>query len=152
MISVEIVKMAECHIKGIAEVEKLCFSTPWTENGLKEELSNSYARFFVALSSGAVAGYIGAHNIVGEVYITNVAVSPDFRRKGVARSLVSFLLDFSEAENADFVTLEVRESNEAAQSLYKKAGFQVVGMRKDFYELPKENAVLMTKYLKEQAI
>ena len=152
MISVEIVKMAECHIKEIAEIEKLCFSTPWTENGLREELSNSYARFFVALLDGAVAGYIGAHNIVGEVYITNVAVSPDFRRKGVARSLVSFLLDFSEAENADFVTLEVRESNEAAQSLYKKAGFQVVGKRKDFYELPKENAVLMTKYLKEQAI
>ena len=152
MISVEIVKMAECHIKEIAEIEKLCFSTPWTENGIREELSNSYARFFVALSGGAVAGYIGAHNIVGEVYITNVAVSPDFRRKGVAQGLVSFLLDFSEAENADFVTLEVRESNEAAQSLYKKAGFQVVGMRKDFYELPKENAVLMTKYLKEQAI
>lgn len=152
MISVEIVKMAECHIKEIAEIEKLCFSTPWTENGLREELSNSYARFFVALSGGAVAGYIGAHNIVGEVYITNVAVSPDFRRKGVAQGLVSFLLDFSEAENADFVTLEVRESNEAAQSLYKKAGFQVVGKRKDFYELPKENAVLMTKYLKEQAI
>lgn len=152
MISVEIIKMAECHIKEIAEIEKLCFSTPWTENGLREELSNSYARFFVALSDGAVAGYIGAHNIVGEVYITNVAVSPDFRRKGVAQGLVSFLLDFSEAENADFVTLEVRESNEAAQTLYEKAGFKVVGKRKDFYELPKENAVLMTKFLKEQAI
>ena len=152
MISVEIIKMAECHIKEIAEIEKLCFSTPWTESGLREELSNSYARFFVALLDGAVAGYIGAHNIVGEVYITNVAVSPDFRRKGVAQGLVSFLLNFSEAENADFVTLEVRESNEAAQTLYEKAGFKVVGKRKDFYELPKENAVLMTKFLKEQAI
>ena len=149
MISVEIVKMAECHIKEIAEIEKLCFSTPWTENGLREELSNSYARFFVALSDGAVAGYIGAHNVVDEVYITNVAVSPDFRRKGVAQSLVVFLVKLSGNENADFVTLEVRESNEAAKCLYEKTGFQIVGKRKDFYELPKENAVLMTKFLKE---
>ena len=140
--------MAECHIKDLALIEKECFSTPWTEKGLYDELSNPHARFWVALLGDNVAGYIGAHNIVGEVYITNVAVNSTFRRKGVAENLVKYLISVSEAENADFVTLEVRESNLPARSLYEKMGFEVVGNRKDFYERPRENAILMTKNLR----
>lgn len=152
MMSVEIVKMAQCHVKEIALIEKMCFTTPWSEKGIGDELSNPFAFFFVALSNGVVAGYIGAHNIVGEVYITNVAVNPDFRKKGIGTALVEHLLSVSLNEQADFVTLEVRKSNNSAIALYEKAGFQVVGERKDFYELPKENAILMTKFLKEQTI
>ncbi len=148
MSDLNILKMAECHIKDLALIEKECFSTPWTEKGLYDELSNPHARFYVAIVGGAVAGYIGAHNIVGEVYITNVAVSNTFRRKGVAESLVGHLLSVSETENADFVTLEVRESNLPARSLYEKMDFEVVGNRKDFYEQPRENAILMTKKLR----
>lgn len=147
--SVGIVKMAECHIKEIAEIENVCFTTPWSEKGLEEELSNPHARFFVALSGNEVSGYIGAHNILGEVYITNVAVKPSFRRMGIGKGLVDFLVNESICENAEFVTLEVRKSNEGARALYENAGFSVVGERKDFYERPKENALLMTKYLKD---
>ncbi len=148
MSDLNILKMAECHIKELALIERECFSTPWTEKGLYDELSNPNARFYVAIVGGAVAGYIGAHNIIGEVYITNVAVNSTFRRKGVAENLVKYLISVSEAENADFVTLEVRESNLPARSLYEKMGFDVVGNRKDFYEQPRENAILMTKNLR----
>ena len=149
MMAAEILKMAESHIKEIAEIENVCFTTPWSEKSIKEELSNPHARFFVALSDNEVSGYIGAHNILGEVYITNVAVKPRFRRMGIGKKLVDFLINESISENADFVTLEVRKSNEGAKALYENAGFSVVGERKDFYELPKENAILMTKFLKE---
>ena len=149
MISEEIVKMAECHIKDIAEIERLCFSTPWSEAGLTEELSNGNARFFVALTEGNIAGYIGAHNILGEVYITNVAVNPNYRRQGIAASLIEKITQMSKVENAEFITLEVRESNASAQALYENQGFQVVGRRKAFYENPREDAILMTLYLKE---
>ena len=144
----EILNMSEHHIKALALIEAECFSTPWTENGLFEELSNNNARFYVALCDGVVAGYIGAHNVVGEVYITNVAVSSSFRKNGIGSALVNHLLGESAKENADFVTLEVRKSNENAIKLYEKTGFSVVGERKDFYSSPREDALLMTKFLR----
>ena len=148
MSNVLIQKMAHNHVKDLALIEKECFSTPWTEKGLSDELENLNACFYVALSDGVVAGYIGAHNIVGEVYITNVAVKSEFRCKGIGGKLVMHLLSVSESQNAEFVTLEVRESNEKAIKLYEKAGFSVVGKRKDFYQSPREDALLMTKYLR----
>ena len=144
----EIEKMSSSHIEEIAKLEKECFSSPWSEEGLKTELDNSFARFFVVICNGDVAGYIGSHNILGEVYITNVAVFSDFRRNGVGKELVEFLVNQMKSENADFVTLEVRKSNANAISLYEKCGFEKVGERKDFYEKPREDAVLMTYYIK----
>ena len=141
-------KMTVAHIEEIARLEKECFSSPWSEDGLKSELDNNFARFFVAFLDGEMAGYIGSHNVLGEVYITNVAVFSEFRRNGVGKALVEFLVDKMKSENADFVTLEVRESNMNAISLYEKCGFQKVGKRKDFYEKPREDAVLMTNYIK----
>ena len=137
-------RMTEQHISRVAELEKQCFSTPWSETALSEELSNKFARFFVALLNGEIVGYIGAHNILGEVYITNVAVSKAFRRKGIAEKLIKTLVGFCENEGMEFVTLEVRRSNEAAKKLYSKMGFEEVGERKDFYENPREDAILMT--------
>lgn len=144
MMNIIIEKMVEKHLSQIAELEKTCFSTPWSENALREELSNEHARFFVALCEGQVAGYIGAHNIVGEVYITNVAVFPQFRRQGIAEALIKNLVDISQAEKAEFITLEVRKSNMGAINLYTKMGFKEVGSRKNFYENPREDALLMT--------
>lgn len=141
-------KMTSAHIEEIAKLEKECFSTPWSEDGLKSELDNNFARFFVAFCEGKIAGYIGSHNILGEVYITNVAVFPEFRRNGVGNRLVEFFVNQMKSENAEFITLEVRESNSNAISLYEKCGFQKVGQRKDFYEKPKENAILMTYLVK----
>lgn len=144
MMNIIIEKMVEKHLSQIAELEKTCFSTPWSENALREEISNEHARFFVALCEGQVAGYIGAHNIVGEVYITNVAVFPQFRRQGIAEALIKNLVDISQAEKAEFITLEVRKSNMGAINLYTKMGFKEVGSRKNFYENPREDALLMT--------
>lgn len=141
-------KMSPSHVGEIARLEKECFSTPWSEDGLKSELNNAFARFFVANYAGEIAGYVGAHNVLGEVYITNVAVFEKFRRKGVAKKLIDALLKTAKAENGNFVTLEVRESNIPAVSLYEKCGFEKVGERKNFYEKPRENAVLMTYFIK----
>lgn len=143
----KIKEMAFSHIEETARLEKVCFSLPWSEDGLKSELDNKFARFFVALSGDVIAGYIGSHNVLGEVYITNVAVFPEFRRKGVGKALVEHLLNKMKEENAEFVTLEVRESNFNAITLYEKCGFEKVGKRKDFYEKPREDGVLMTCFL-----
>ena len=144
MMNVKIEIMNESHLLQVAKLESECFSTPWSENALREELTNQHARFFVALCNDVVAGYIGAHNIVGEVYITNVAVFSDFRRQGIAESLIKKLIDVSFCENAEFITLEVRKSNSGAIKLYEKMGFKEVGSRKNFYENPREDALLMT--------
>ena len=148
MMGLVIIEMASEHVSSLAQIEKQCFSTPWSENALAEEIENPNARFFVALCGEQVAGYIGAHNIVGEVYITNVAVAPDYRRQGVATQLIERLVEISRAEKAEFITLEVRENNTSAQALYEKQGFGVVGKRKAFYENPREDAILMTINLK----
>lgn len=146
MSDVIIEKMSEEHIPSLVELEKICFSVPWTENGFAEELGNAFARFFVAELNGKIAGYIGSHNILGEVYITNVAVFPDYRGKGIAKKLIKKILDLSYEERADFVTLEVRKSNASAINLYKNTGFEIVGERKKFYSSPTEDALLMTYY------
>ena len=148
MMNIEIKKMTSAHIGEIAELENECFSSPWSEDGLKSELDNNFARFYVAFSGGKLAGYIGSHNVLGEVYITNVAVFPEFRRNGVGKALVEFLVDRMKSENAEFVTLEVRKSNLNAITLYEKCGFIKVGERKDFYEKPREDGVLMTHFIK----
>lgn len=143
----KIEKMQLCDIAEIALLEKECFSAPWSENALSDELENELARFFVARYENKFAGYIGAFNVFGEVSITNVAVAENMRKKGVATALLEKLEETARLENADFITLEVRASNEKAINLYKKNGFQRVGERKDFYSNPKENAILMTKSL-----
>ena len=138
-------RMTEQHVSRVAELEKQCFSTPWSETALSEELSNKFARFFVALLNGEIVGYIGAHNILGEVYITNVAVFPEYRKNGFGEALIKRLIEMVKKENADFITLEVRKSNISAIKLYEKCGFCAVGERKSFYEKPCEDAILMTK-------
>ena len=147
MMSLKIEKMTSSHIGEIAKLEKECFSSPWSEDGLKSEINNKFARFFVAFSNGKIVGYVGSHNVLGEVYITNVAVLPEFRRKGIGKAIVEHLVSEMKAEGADFVTLEVRKSNSNAISLYEKCGFQKVGERKDFYEKPREDGILMTYFL-----
>lgn len=147
MMDLVIEKMTEAHIEEIARLEKECFSSPWSEAGLKMELDNSFARFFVAFSENKLAGYMGAHNVLGEVFVTNIAVFKDFRRQGVAQGLIENLLETAKNENAEFVTLEVRKSNFPAISLYEKTGFEKVGERKNFYEKPIEDAILMTYFI-----
>ncbi len=140
-------EMTESDIKEIAELEKDCFSEPWSEDSLKDELTNETARFYVLRNNEKLLGYIGSNNICGEVYITNVAVNKGCRGKGYGKILVNHLLKQSETEKALFVTLEVRESNENAIKLYEKCGFKKIGERKNFYSKPIENGLIYTYYL-----
>ena len=142
-------EMAESDIKEIAELEKECFSEPWSENSLRDELSNETARFYVLRDSEKLLGYIGANNICNEVYITNVAVNGVCRGKGYGKILVNHLIKQSEAERAFFITLEVRKSNENAIKLYEKCGFKLIGERKNFYSKPTEDALIYTYYIEE---
>lgn len=141
----KLVPMDRSHLAGVAELERLCFSAPWNEAMLEEELYNDTASFIVAEGEdGQVLGYAGLHVILDEGYIDNVAVRPVCRRQGIADRLLDVFCRFGQA-NLAFLTLEVRPSNTAAVALYEKHGFQEAGRRKDYYENPKEDALLLTR-------
>ena len=142
-------EMQESDIKEIADLEKECFSEPWSEASLRDELTNETARFYVLRDDEKLLGYIGSNNICNEVYITNVAVNKECRGKGYGKILVNHLIKQSEVEKAFFITLEVRKSNENAIALYEKCGFKLIGERKNFYSKPTENALIYTYYLEE---
>ena len=140
--------MREEHITDIAALEKECFSQPWSEVSLREELNKENANFLVALNEDAlVVGYVGFNFVLDEGYITNIAVAPIFRRCGVAQNLLKEIIVFAQSQRLSFISLEVRASNAAAISLYEKFGFEKVGSRRNFYTLPQEDAVIMTKIL-----
>lgn len=143
---VRIVPMNADHLDEIAELEQVCFSTPWSRNMLAEELDNACSAFLVALDDGGhVAGYAGLQVILDEGYITNVAVQPEYRRQGVAGQLLAVFLNFAKGNHLAFLTLEVRASNYGAIALYGGLGFRSVGRRKNYYEHPREDAIIMTK-------
>lgn len=143
--------MQEKQLHALADIEKACFGAPWSEEGLREELENPHALFLVAEgSNGTVYGYIGCQVVLDEGYITNVAVSPAHRRKGVARQLIDTLLYHGSQRKLKFITLEARASNLPAITLYKARGFKPVGMRKNYYAAPREDAILMTYYFEEE--
>ena len=136
------------HIPAMEELEKQCFSQPWTADMLASQMPDERHVFLVAEGGGEVLGYVGMMHILDEGYISNVAVSPHARRQGIGDRLIDALLQRADKLELSFVTLEVRESNSPARSLYAKHGFQDVGLRKNYYDQPKENAILMTKFRK----
>ncbi len=138
--------MEPSHLSEAAELEKLCFSAPWSAGMLLGELKNPLSHYIAAVADdGALIGYAGMQAVLDEGYIANIAVSPDHRRKGVAGALIGELISHSLNQGLSFLTLEVRESNYPAISLYKKFGFEKVGRRKNYYRLPTEDAILMTR-------
>ena len=140
----KLVSMDRTHLKEIAQIERECFSAPWSEDMLEEELFNPLASFIVAQRpDGAVLGYAGLHVVLDEGYIDNVAVRADYRGNGIADDLVDVFVRFGQA-NLACLTLEVRPSNKPAIQLYYKHGFAQVGRRKDYYQSPKEDAIIMT--------
>lgn len=147
--SVKIVPMSADHLDEIAALERACFSRPWTRDMLKEELDNACAAFLVAEDEGKVVGYAGLQVVLDEGYIANVAVDPAYRRQGIARKLMQVYIDFAKANRLAFLTLEVRPSNTAAIILYGGLGFRSVGRRKNYYEHPKEDCIIMTLYFDE---
>lgn len=142
----EILPMRESDIHGIVSLENECFSSPWTYEGIEEELHNPDSHFLCA-NGEKIMGYIGIQEICGEAYITNIAVSGEFRRNGIARKLLAEACKGAGERKCEFITLEVRESNLPAISLYESEGFEKVGIRKNFYSRPTENGIIYTKFL-----
>lgn len=147
--------MTKEHISQVAEIEKQSFSIPWSEEAFIESLSYEHAMFLVAMDyentdsestgseKGRTAGYIGMYKALNEGDITNIAVSPEYRGRGVGMALMKSLINLARQNNIDNLILEVRESNQAAIHLYEKIGFNRAGIRKNFYEKPVENAIVM---------
>lgn len=137
------------HVEQILNIEKCCFSVPFTREQILSQMPDSMHVFLVAEGEdGGVLGYVGMMYVLDEGYISNIAVSPDARRMGIADSLIERLEETAKELELSFITLEVRESNSPARELYKKHGFSDVGRRKNYYTLPTEDAILMTSYLK----
>ena len=140
-----IAQMKPEHIPQVAALEKLCFSDPWSENSVASELHNELSLWLVALEGDTVAGYVGSQSVMGESDMMNIAVHPDYRRRGLAEQLVASLVEaLAERENHS-LTLEVRASNVPAIALYEKTGFAQVGRRKNYYRNPKEDALILRK-------
>lgn len=148
---VRIVDTRPEHLDDILLMEQQCFSVPWTHEQLMAQLSDFMHIFLAAEDeNGRAVGYAGLMYVLDEGYISNVAVSPDRRREGIADMLLTELYARAKAKKLSFLTLEVRESNIPAQNLYKKHGYTEVGRRKAYYSRPKEDAVLMTCFLSEE--
>ena len=146
----EIVPMDRSHVPQVAALERECFSMPWSETMLEDSLYDSNASFIVAEDEeGNILGYAGLHAVLDEGYIDNIAVEEAARRHGVASALLDVFCRFGEV-NLAFLTLEVRKSNAAAIGLYEKYGFEQVGVRPGFYQRPREDAVIMTRYFEQE--
>ena len=145
---VRIVPMNADHLEELERLERICFTRPWSRRMLAEELDNACAAFLVAEEpeTGQVLGYAGLLVMADEGYITNVAVSPDCRRQGIAAQLLRVFCDFAVGNRLAFLTLEVRPTNTAAIALYRRFGFEEVGRRRNYYDLPKEDALILTRY------
>jgi len=138
--------MTAAHINEICVIEEESFSTPWSRGAFERELKSDFAYYFAALDeNGAVAGYCGLWHVVNEGHITNIAVKPGFRNRGVGSMLVEKLISFAVEKEMLGLTLEVRMGNRAAFALYNRYGFKPEGIRKEYYGSG-EDAVIMWKY------
>ncbi len=142
----EIVKAEYAHAEQIAKIELEAFSHPWNEIMIKNEIDNPHAVILCAIEKECVLGYIGCQVVLDEVYITNVAVRQDKKGQGISKILLEHIIEYSKKRRASFVTLEVRVSNAVAISLYNKYNFKQVGLRKNYYEDPQEDALLLAYF------
>lgn len=145
----QIIPMAERHVAAVAELEKMCFSVPWSENSVRNELNNPLSLWLVAISGDMVCGYIGSQSVAGESDMMNVAVHPEFRQRGIGMQLVLELMERLRKLGNTALLLEVRAGNLPAITLYERLGFVTVGVRPNYYFHPKEDAKIMRKELKE---
>ncbi len=133
------------HVPQVAQLEKLCFADPWSEMSIGSELRSIWSYWVVALEADQVVGYVGSQSSVDEADIMNIAVHPDWRRRGIAQSLIESLIVELKNRGSHALLLEVRVSNEPAIALYEKLGFHQVGLRKNYYRNPKEDALILRK-------
>ena len=117
-------EMKAVHVPQVAALEKLCFADPWSENSVASELNNDLALWLVAMNDDTVVGYIGSQTVAGETDVMNIAVHPDWRRRGIAQSLIECLVVELKNRGSEALMLEVRASNAPAIALYEKLGFR----------------------------
>lgn len=137
--------MNKDHVSQIAQLEAQCFSDPWSEKSIASELENPLSLWLVAEENGQVWGYVGSQTVLGESDMMNAAVDPRFRRQGIARTLIETLIAELSKMGSRCLRLEVRVSNENARALYERMGFQQLGLRKNYYHNPKEDALILGK-------
>lgn len=141
--------MTKDDIDDVYRVEEDCFVDPWSKDAIRKELTNNLARYIVAEMNNSVVGYIGCWFVLDEGHITNVAVHSDYRGNKIGDKLVNAMVDLCKECNMNAMTLEVRSSNSVAQGLYRKYGFKMGGIRKEYYSDNKEDAIIMWNQLKE---
>ena len=140
-------KMQPEDVKAIAELEKVCFSDPWSENSIASELDNRLSYWLVAEINGEVAGYVGSQSVLDGADMMNLAVAPAHRRQGVGEALVKALTDYLQQQGIIVLLLEVRVTNDPAIALYRSLGFEQIGRRPNYYHHPREDALIMRKEL-----
>ena len=142
----EIIRMNESHVASVAAIEKECFGRDaWSEKSVSGELTNALALWLVAVEGDTVAGYVGSQTVCNETDMMNVAVTADFRRRGIGEKLVNALVEELKTIDSHCLTLEVRASNTSAQAMYEKLGFAEIGRRPRYYQNPKEDALILRK-------
>ena len=134
-------------VSTIAELEKVCFSDPWSENSIASEVENPLSYWLVAEVDGEVAGYVGSQTVLDAADMMNLAVSPDYRRQGIGQALVNALVEHLQQNKVIALLLEVRVSNAPAIALYESLGFAQVGRRPKYYHNPREDALILRKEL-----
>lgn len=142
--NIQIMRMNFKHIESVAQIEKSFFSYPWNEEALKSECNNPLSIWLTACDGEKVVGYIGSQSVLGESDMMNLAVIPEYQRKGIGHSLLEHLLYELRNDN-HCLTLEVRASNNGAIALYEGMGFFQVGRRPNYYQRPTEDAVILRK-------
>lgn len=141
----EFTRMNEAHVVQVAELEKICFSDPWSLRSVTSELTNPLSLWVVALDGTTVTGYVGSQSVMGEADMMNLAVAPEYRRQGIGCRLVEKLILLLAEKDVKSLTLEVRASNAPAIDLYGQMGFAEVGRRPGYYRNPKEDALILRK-------
>lgn len=141
----EIIPMTRQHVAQVAALEKLCFSTPWSEASVAGELDNPLSVWLVCEDQGRVLGYVGSQTVLDETDMMNIAVLPEARRAGIGERLILSLIELLKDRGSRSLALEVRSSNTPAISLYKKLGFLQVGRRPNYYRGPREDALILRK-------
>lgn len=141
----EIKTMTAGEVSQVADLEKLCFTLPWSEKSVAGELENPLALWLVAMEGDSLAGYVGSQTVMDETDMMNLAVAPQFRRQGVGEALVSALVASLKERGSRCLTLEVRDSNGPARALYAKLGFVEIGRRRGYYRDPREDALILRK-------
>ncbi len=141
----EITRMTAADVADVAALEAVCFSDPWSEASVASELDNPLSLWLVARDAAGLLGYVGSQSVPDEADMMNLAVRPDARRQGVAQALLQALEAALRENGIRSLTLEVRAGNESAIRLYTQAGFRQVGLRKNYYFHPKEDALILKK-------